>query len=128
MAIYTDEQLIQRANDVLYPNALGEIDADEVRQLIIDLIDSKKSVNEESGATVYSGTIDYEYLTDNTINITHSLNTSMPYVIIKSPTGDIWGEGHFTTTPYTVDVVTITFEDGEITEGQSVGFVVIKFG
>jgi hypothetical protein len=127
MAVYTDEQLTDRVEEVLYTNHLGEIDAEDLKQLLFDFIDSKSNIS-ASGTLVFSDTIDYADLTGNAVTITHGLGTWKPVVIMKSPAGDIWvGEVHFTVTPETINSVTITFEADEITTGQSVDIVIIKF-
>jgi hypothetical protein len=125
MAKYTDSQLADRVMAVLYSNNNGEIDAIELRDLLLDFVDSKLSVDASLGIPVH-GIIDADELVDNEITITHDLDTDFPVVYIKSAAGDIWSEIHFNTKPVGNNDVLISFEE-DLAPGSSVEYIVVKF-
>ena len=125
MAEYTDSQLADRVSAVLYSNHAGEIDAVELRDLLLDFVDSKLNADATLGIPAH-GTINANDLVDNAITITHNLNTNFPVVFIKSSVGDIWHEVHFTATPSGANNVVIHFEE-DLEAGSSVEYVVVKF-
>ena len=125
MAVYSDSQLADRVRAVLYTNHLGEIDALEIRDLLLDIVDSKLNVAANLGIPAH-GFIEADDLVDGSITVTHDLNTSFPVVFIKSQIGEIWGEIHFTQTPVGTTQVQITFEE-DLAPGSAVEYVVVKF-
>jgi len=125
MAKYTDSELADRVRAVLYSNNAGEIDAIDLRDLLLDFVDSKLSADASLGIPAY-GIIDADDLVAGAITVTHDLDTAFPVVFIKSTSGDIWGEVHFTYAPAGSNDVLITFED-DLAPGSSVEYVVVKF-
>lgn len=126
MAKYTDIELIARVNAVLYANGSGEIDATELRDLLLDFVDSKLNADASIGTPVH-GTISADDLIDNAITLTHNLSTDFPVVFIKSNAGDVWvSEIHYTVTPSGANTVLITFEE-DLATGTSVEYIVVKY-
>ncbi len=126
MAKYTDSQLIARVNAVLYANGNGEIDATELKDLLLDFVDSKLNADASIGLPLNS-TFNSDDLVDGAITIQHNLNTDFPIVFLKSPAGDLWSsEIHFTATPSGVNAVTITIEE-DLAENTLIEFIVVKY-
>ncbi len=127
MAIYTDTQLAQRVNSVLYANTGKEIDATELRDLLLDFVDSKMNTNSGIGAAVPI-TIEADDLVGNGMTIEHGLNTNFPVVFIKSniPDGTMWGSIHFSYGASSENYIWIHFEE-DLPAGSSIEGVVVKF-
>lgn len=127
MAVYNDSQLAGRVQSVLYANGSKDIDATELRDLLLDFVDSKINASGNIGIPVH-GTIDSGDLTDNQVTIIHNLNTGFPVVFIKSfwPDSDVWSAIHFSYGPVGVNQVWIRFEE-DIPAGSSVAYIICKF-
>lgn len=130
MAIYTDSELYDRIDSLIYTNNTKDIDASELNQLLKDLVDSKLALGSSTGSgggvPVFSGTIAAAQIVNNEKPITHGLNTLIPVLFIKAANGDMWGEVHYTYKATDANNILITFED-TIAAGTSVEFIVVKF-
>lgn len=126
MAVYTDSQLNDRIDATLPTNHAGAIDAAELKALLKDINDSKINVSAGQGVSTPVDTINADDLVNGAITKTHNLDTSFPVVFMKSASGDIWGEIHFTYSPVGSNQVLITFEE-DLAAGSSVEYIVVKF-
>jgi hypothetical protein len=127
MAKYTDSQLADRVSAVLYSNSAGEIDAVDLRDLLLDFVDSKLTADASIGIPAH-GSIDADDLVDNEIIVTHNLNTTFPVVFIKSSAaeGDVFSAIHFSYGPSGANDVWVHFEE-DLDPGTSVEYIVVKF-
>lgn len=128
MAIYTDSQLVERVRAVLYSNGSKDIDAIELRDLLLDFVDSKLNQSASFGVPEH-GTIDADDLVDGGTTITYAaLVTDFPIIFIKSPgvDGDIWSSIHYNFGPLTSGSAWIHFEE-DLAAGTSVEYIVVKF-
>ncbi len=128
MATYTDAQLVNRVNAVLYENSNGEISAVELRDLLLDFVDSKLNQSASFGVPEH-GTINADDLVDGGTTITYAaLVTDFPIIFIKSPgvDGDIWSSIHYSYGPLSSGSAWIHFEE-DLAAGTSVEYIVVKF-
>lgn len=129
MTYYSPSALLNRISDTLYANSLGEIEAPELKQLMIDFLDSLQPRASASGEGV--SVMPYDVLKsdldgNNEIVIAHNLDTLKPVCFLFDNEGNQLFEIHYTANPEDANNVRLKIED-VMPEGLAYSLLIIKF-
>ena len=127
MTKYSEAALVSRINETLYSNNMNEIDALEVRQLMVDFLDSIQLRGVQAGSIpVYSNEIINSQLDENKkIIINHNLSTNLPLLLLFNNLGQQLGDIYYTYTPQNENSIEIEFEDN-IPAGVAYKYIIAK--
>jgi len=127
MTKYSEAALVSRINETLYSNNMNEIDALEMRQLMVDFLDSLQLRGVQAGSIpVYSGEIINSQLDENKkIIINHNLSTNLSLLFIFNNLGQQLGDIYYTCTLQDENSIEIEFEDN-IPAGVAYKYIIAK--